>query len=33
MEEAAWKAFKTVTITFLGNHKAENYRAMMADLV
>lgn len=33
MEEAAWKAFKTVTITFLGNHKAENYHDMMADLV
>jgi hypothetical protein len=33
MEEAAWESLKTVTITFLGNHKAENYRDMMADVV
>jgi hypothetical protein len=33
VEKAAWISFKYVTINFLGNHKAENYRDMVADLV
>jgi hypothetical protein len=31
--KAAWKSFKNVTTSFLGNHKAENYPDMVADLV
>jgi hypothetical protein len=33
VESAAWKSFKNVTSNFLGNHKVENYRDMVADLV
>jgi hypothetical protein len=33
VEIAAWKSFKNVTTNFLGNHKAEHYRDMVADLV
>ena len=33
VEKAAWKSFKNVTAKFLGNHKAENCRDMVADLV
>ena len=33
VEKAAWKLFKNVTAKFLGNHKAENCRDMVADLV
>jgi hypothetical protein len=34
VEKAAWKSFKNVTtIFFLENHKAEDYRNMVADLV
>jgi hypothetical protein len=33
VESAAWKLFKNVTTDFLGNHKEENYRHMVADLV
>jgi hypothetical protein len=33
VEKAAWKSFKNVTTSFLGNHKAENYCDMVADLV
>ena len=32
-EKAAWKSLKNVTTNFLGNHKAENYRDMVAELV
>jgi hypothetical protein len=33
VEQAAWKSLKSVTINFLGNHRAENYRDMMLDHV
>jgi hypothetical protein len=33
LEKAAWKSFKNVTTNFLGNHKAENYRDMVAHVV
>ena len=33
MEKAAWKSLKNFTTNFLGNHKPENYRDMVADLV
>jgi len=33
VEKAARKSFKNVTINFLGNHRAENCRDMMADLL
>ena len=33
VEKAAWKSFKMSLLIFLGNHKAENYRDMVADLV
>jgi hypothetical protein len=33
VETAAWKSFKNVTTNFWGNHKAENYRVMVVDLV
>jgi hypothetical protein len=33
-EKVPWKSFKNVTtIFFLGNHKAENYRDMVAEIV
>jgi len=33
VEKAAWNLFKNVTTNFLENHKIENYRDMVADLV
>jgi hypothetical protein len=33
VEKAAWKTIKNVTTQFLGNHKAENYRDMVAEIV
>ena len=33
VEKVAQKSFKYVTTSFLGNHKAENYHDMAADLV
>ena len=33
VEKAAWNLFKNVTTIFLGNHKIENYRDTVADLV
>jgi hypothetical protein len=33
VENAGWKSFKSVTTSFLGDHKAKNYRDMVADLV
>ncbi|KAL7296916.1 hypothetical protein TKK_0010305 [Trichogramma kaykai] len=32
-EPAAWLSFKKVVENFLGNHKSENYRELMADLL
>jgi hypothetical protein len=31
--KAAWQAFKNVTNSFLGNHKAENYHEVVSDLL
>jgi hypothetical protein len=31
--KAAWKSLKNITANCLGNHKAKNYREMVADLV
>jgi hypothetical protein len=31
--KAAWQAFKNVTKSFLGNHKAENYHEIVNDLM
>ena len=33
VETAAWKSLKNVTTNFWVNHKAENYRVMVVDLV
>jgi hypothetical protein len=33
VEKAAWKSLKNVTTNYLGNHNAEDYRDMVADLV
>jgi hypothetical protein len=33
VEKAAWKSLKNVTTKLLGNHKAENCRDMVTDLV
>ena len=33
MAKETWKSLKNVATNFLGNHKAENYRDMAADLV
>jgi hypothetical protein len=33
VEKTAWKSLKNVTTNFLGNHKVENCRDMVADLV
>jgi hypothetical protein len=30
--KTAWQAFKNVTKSFLGNHKAENYHEIVSDL-
>ena len=32
VENAAWKSLKNVSANFLGNHEAENYRDVVADL-
>jgi hypothetical protein len=31
--KSAWQAFKNVTKSFLGNHKAENYHEIVSDLL
>jgi hypothetical protein len=31
--KAAWQAFKNVTKSFLGNHKAENYHEIVSDIL
>jgi hypothetical protein len=33
VEKRAWKSLKNVTTNFMDNHKAEDYRDMVADLV
>jgi hypothetical protein len=33
MEKAAWKSLKNISANFLGNHEAEKYRDIVADLV
>lgn len=33
LERAAWQSFKSLCCNFLGNHKAENYRDIVADLL
>jgi len=33
VKKAAWKSFQTVATNFLGDHKAENSRDMVVDLV
>lgn len=33
LEKAAWQSFKSLCSNFLGNHKAENYRDIVADLL
>jgi hypothetical protein len=33
VDKAVWKSFKNIIINFLGNHKADNYRDMAADLL
>jgi hypothetical protein len=33
VEKVGWKSLKNVIANFLGNHKAENYCDMLADLV
>jgi hypothetical protein len=32
-EKAAWNAFKLVCTNFLGNHKAENYREIVSEML
>ena len=31
-ENAAWNALKSVSTSFLGNHKAENYRGAVSEM-
>jgi hypothetical protein len=32
-EKAAWNALKSVHTNFLGNHKAENYREVVSEML
>jgi hypothetical protein len=33
IEQAAWNALKSVCTNFLGNHKAENYREIVSEML